>query len=97
MSLAPFVRRFYILNEHRGLNASKELGQKWDEYEDNLMSESVLLTDPGGSAERVHAERDSLIKTSSEDKYYAEILGRYLRNEAQSEVAKATRGGKKLP
>jgi glutathione S-transferase len=29
--------------------------------------------------------------------YYEEIYGRYLRNEAQSEVAKATRGEKDLP
>ncbi|WVQ61891.1 uncharacterized protein L199_000024 [Kwoniella botswanensis] len=41
--------------------------------------------------------RDSLKNTSSEDKYYTEILERYLKNEAQSEVAKATRGGQSLP
>ncbi|AFR98466.2 glutathione S-transferase [Cryptococcus neoformans var. grubii H99] len=41
--------------------------------------------------------RDSLKNTSSEEQYYEEILGRYLRNEAQSEVAKATRAGQSLP
>ncbi|WVQ82456.1 hypothetical protein IAT38_004585 [Cryptococcus sp. DSM 104549] len=46
--------------------------------------------------ERILA-RDSLKRTSSEDKYYAELLERYLKNEAQSEVAKATRSGKALP
>lgn len=45
----------------------------------------------------MYVARESLIKTSSDDEYYEEILGRYLRNEAQSEVAKATRGGKNLP
>ncbi|OCF32839.1 glutathione S-transferase [Kwoniella heveanensis CBS 569] len=42
-------------------------------------------------------DRESLKNTSSEDKYYTEILERYLKNEAQSEVAKATRGGQSLP
>ncbi|WWC86537.1 uncharacterized protein L201_001414 [Kwoniella dendrophila CBS 6074] len=41
--------------------------------------------------------RESLKNTSSEDQYYTEILERYLKNEAQSEVAKATRGGQSLP
>ncbi|WRT64418.1 uncharacterized protein IL334_001350 [Kwoniella shivajii] len=42
-------------------------------------------------------DRESLKDTSSEDKYYAELLSRYLKNEAQSEVAKSTRGGQSLP
>ncbi|KII95625.1 hypothetical protein PLICRDRAFT_97369 [Plicaturopsis crispa FD-325 SS-3] len=41
------------------------------------------------------AARDSVIKTSSE--HYAEIYGRYLRDEAQSEAAKAIRAGKVIP
>jgi glutathione S-transferase len=34
---------------------------------------------------------------AQERQHYEEIMGRYLRDEAQSEVAKATRGGKDLP
>ncbi|EPQ55206.1 glutathione-S-transferase [Gloeophyllum trabeum ATCC 11539] len=39
--------------------------------------------------------RDSLVKTSSQ--HYEEIYGRYLRDEAQSEAAKATRAGRVIP
>jgi len=42
-------------------------------------------------------DRDSLKRTTSQDEHYVELIGRYLRNEAQSEVAKATRSGKNLP
>jgi len=42
-------------------------------------------------------ERPSVCKTLSDDQYYEEIFQRYLRNEAQSEAAKATRAGKPLP
>jgi len=35
--------------------------------------------------------------TSSEPDHYEEIYGRYLRDEAQSEAAKATRSGKAIP
>ncbi|KAL7422125.1 hypothetical protein Q5752_002768 [Cryptotrichosporon argae] len=35
--------------------------------------------------------RDSLKRTSSEDQYYTQLLRRYFDNEAESEVAKATR------
>nr|ACF15452.1 glutathione-S-transferase [Phanerodontia chrysosporium] len=40
-------------------------------------------------------KRDSVARTSSE--HYAEIYGRYLRDEAQSEAAKATRAGRDIP
>ncbi|PSR72646.1 hypothetical protein PHLCEN_2v11481 [Hermanssonia centrifuga] len=42
-------------------------------------------------------KRDSVLKTQSEKEHYAEIYGRYLRNEAQSEAAKATRAGRAIP
>jgi len=42
-------------------------------------------------------ERPSVIKTSSDPQRYVEIYQRYLRNETQSEVGKATRAGKPLP
>ncbi|EKM53396.1 uncharacterized protein PHACADRAFT_259750 [Phanerochaete carnosa HHB-10118-sp] len=42
-------------------------------------------------------KRDSVSKTSSDKEHYAEIYGRYLRDEAQSEAAKATRAGRAIP
>lgn len=42
-------------------------------------------------------ERPSVMATTSEMQYYEEIWGRYLRNEAQSEMAKATRSGRGEP
>jgi len=41
--------------------------------------------------------RESVRKTASEKQYYAEIYGRYLRDEAQSEAAKAVRAGRAIP
>jgi len=41
--------------------------------------------------------RPSYEAVLSEDQYYEEIYGRYLRDEAQSEAAKATREGKDIP
>lgn len=42
-------------------------------------------------------KRDSVIRTQSDKEHYAEIYGRYLRDEAQSEAAKATRAGRAIP
>ncbi|EJC98963.1 glutathione-S-transferase [Fomitiporia mediterranea MF3/22] len=42
-------------------------------------------------------KRESVVRTTSERAYYAEIYGRYLRDEAQSEAAKATRAGRIIP
>ncbi|KIM40343.1 hypothetical protein M413DRAFT_414003 [Hebeloma cylindrosporum] len=47
-------------------------------------------------AERIE-KRDSVVNTSSLREHLAVIFGRYLRDEAQSEVAKATRAGKVIP
>ncbi|KZP28522.1 glutathione-S-transferase [Athelia psychrophila] len=47
-------------------------------------------------AERLET-RESVVNTTSEKEYYAEIYGRYLRDEAQSEAAKAIRDGKVIP
>ncbi|KAI0790586.1 glutathione-S-transferase [Abortiporus biennis] len=42
-------------------------------------------------------KRDSVLHTQSNKEYYAEIYGRYLRDEAQSEAAKAIREGRAIP
>jgi glutathione S-transferase len=41
--------------------------------------------------------RPSVVNTMSEKDKYAPIYGRYLRDEAQSDAAKATRGGRVIP
>ncbi|KAF7329132.1 Glutathione transferase-like protein [Mycena kentingensis (nom. inval.)] len=47
-------------------------------------------------AELVEA-RESVVKTKSEKDKYADIVGRYLRGEGQSEAAKAIRAGRVIP
>ncbi|GJE91384.1 glutathione S-transferase family protein [Phanerochaete sordida] len=47
-------------------------------------------------AERLE-KRESVVRTCSDKEHYAEIYGRYLRDEAQSEVAKATRASRVIP
>jgi len=42
-------------------------------------------------------QRESVRNTASDLEHYEEIYGRYLRNEAQSEAAKATRSGRVIP
>ncbi|KAH9889458.1 glutathione S-transferase C-terminal-like protein [Cubamyces lactineus] len=44
-------------------------------------------------AEKIET-RESVLKTISDKEHYAEIYARYLRNEAQSEAAKAMRAGR---
>ncbi|KAH9944785.1 glutathione-S-transferase [Amylocystis lapponica] len=45
----------------------------------------------------VLARRESVVKTQSDLENYEDIYGRYLRDEAQSEMAKATRAGRGVP
>ncbi|GLB37361.1 putative glutathione-S-transferase [Lyophyllum shimeji] len=45
----------------------------------------------------VVSERDSVVITQSERKHLNDVYGRYLRNEAQSEAAKAMRAGRPMP
>ncbi|RDB24896.1 putative glutathione S-transferase [Hypsizygus marmoreus] len=42
-------------------------------------------------------KRQSVVETQSERKYLNDIYGRYLRDEAQSEAAKAIRAGRAIP
>ncbi|EKM53398.1 uncharacterized protein PHACADRAFT_175813 [Phanerochaete carnosa HHB-10118-sp] len=43
------------------------------------------------------AQRDSIRRTESEKQHFTDIYGRYLRDEAQSEAAKAIREGRPIP
>lgn len=42
-------------------------------------------------------QRESVLKTTSDREHYGDIYGRYLRDEAQSGAAKATRAGRTIP
>ncbi|KAJ7496836.1 glutathione-S-transferase [Mycena latifolia] len=67
----------------------------------------IIAEHRGYSREAVSAEwkryadhteqRESVLKTKSERDKYEEIYGRYLRDEAQSEAAKAIRAGRAIP
>ena len=52
-----------------------------------------MLNDGFRNWKKAMLQRDSVVNTLSEEKHYVEIYGRYLRNEAQSEMAKGTRSG----
>ncbi|KAL7009181.1 hypothetical protein EMMF5_001379 [Cystobasidiomycetes sp. EMM_F5] len=52
-----------------------------------------LLNDGFKNWRKTILQRDSVVRTLSEEKYYEEIYGRYLRDEAQSDMAKGTRKG----
>ncbi|ODN78057.1 hypothetical protein, variant [Cryptococcus amylolentus CBS 6039] len=77
-SLAPFVGRFFLLEERRGFEG-KEVGEKWVEYAKNILA------------------RESVKKTTSEAKYYTELMEKYFTDEANSQVSIAIRAGKALP
>ncbi|OCH86631.1 glutathione-S-transferase [Obba rivulosa] len=47
-------------------------------------------------AERLE-KRESVLKTQSDEEHYVQIYQRYLRDEAQSELAKAIRAGRPIP
>ncbi|KAI0724682.1 glutathione-S-transferase [Fomitopsis betulina] len=69
---------------------------------DNILQEHRGYTrEAVGSGWKAYAEaistRESVLRTQSDLEHYEPIYGRYLRDEAQSEVAKATRAGRALP
>ncbi|KAF8589078.1 glutathione-S-transferase [Ramaria rubella] len=59
---------------------------------------SLSETDPKFQAWAEHVRSlEAFKKTTSDSQHYEPIYGRYLRNEAQSEAAKATRAGTVIP
>lgn len=78
VTIAPWIYRMYILEEHRGFK-DEMVGGHWPEYKQGIN------------------ERPSVIRTSSDRQRYTDVYQRYLRNETQSEVGKATRAGTSLP
>jgi len=78
VALAPWVMRWYVLAENRGVSFDA-VSPEWKAWAEAL------------------AKRESVVKTQSDKQHYAEIYGRYLRDEAQSEAAKAIRAGRVIP
>lgn len=96
IAVAPWIVRDYIVAQHRAFSRHG-VGGGWKEYAERVESrDSVVKTSSvsafdccpfvpfsdGGLQDKIH---------------YEEIYGRYLRDEAQSEVAKAIRAGRALP
>jgi glutathione S-transferase len=96
-AIAPFAVRDYILKDHRGYSRA-DASEDWKKYAEALEDrDSVKRT---SSVSRMFIDISHLLISIffvQELQHYEEIYGRYLRNEAQSEVAKATRGGQDLP
>lgn len=104
--LAPFAARLYVLREHRALEDSllndkfKSMPgdstrylKSWCDWSTDAPCVCVCIGLYAEWRETI-LKRESVASTLSEEKYYEEIYGRYLRDEAQSEMAKATRGGR---
>ena len=95
--LAPWVIRDYLLQEHRGYSR-EAVGGGWKEYAEALGArESVLKTQSVSGSLLVRVVGGVLICDVQNLEHYEPIYARYLRDEAQSEVAKATRAGRAIP
>lgn len=95
VALVPWITRDYIIAEHRGYKR-EDVGAEWKQYADLVeQRESVLKTKSVSTRGSLTTTRLT-IRIQDQDKY-ADIYGRYLRDEAQSEAAKATRAGRAIP
>ncbi|KAI9803940.1 MAG: hypothetical protein M1833_000221 [Piccolia ochrophora] len=87
-AIAPWAGRLWVFDKYKGgLGIPKE--GDGGEHDDTWARWRVWL--------QAVMERKSIKETFSEEKHYWPIYQRYADNTAQSEVAKATRGGKVLP
>ena len=92
VALAPWVLRDYILAENRGYSR-EAAGSAWKAYAEALETrDSVRRTQSVSTSELIMQRR--CLPGLQDKEHYAEIYARYLRNEAQSEAAKAIRAGK---
>lgn len=96
VAVAPWALRDYVIRDHRGYKR-EEVGDGWKEYAERLESRDSVVKTSSVS----YSEHDRCLPLTimifQEKEYYTEIYGRYLRDEAQSEAAKATRSGKIIP
>jgi glutathione S-transferase len=96
LALAPWAARLAVLEEHRGFDI-KQTNAKFEGlwHVVNLVRKQ-FSTSVAEWAKNIQA-LPSFQRTVSEKQYYEKIYMRYLRNEAQSEAAKATRAGTVIP
>jgi glutathione S-transferase len=95
VAIVPWITRDYILSEHRGYSR-EDIGAEWKQYADLVEKrESVLKTK--SVSEQYFCELYVSYFVSQDRDKYEEIYGRYLRDEAQSEAAKAIRAGRIIP
>ncbi|GJE91373.1 glutathione S-transferase family protein [Phanerochaete sordida] len=64
---------------------------------ENRGYDRAAVSDPWKKYADLVEQRDSIRRTSSERQHFIDIYGRYLRDEAQSEAAKAIREGRAIP
>lgn len=94
-TIAPFLARLYIIEEHRQFKAL--------DVSDAFVGtpSQTALGDHRADSETAYRKRilelPEVKATTSDLEHYEEIYGRYLRDEAQSEAAKATRSGQVIP
>ncbi|KAH7910027.1 hypothetical protein BJ138DRAFT_1102176 [Hygrophoropsis aurantiaca] len=91
----PFNQRVWIALKERGIPYQyKEIkGPYFSGEEFSLVDVAIA---PYIARERIITEHREF-KSSKDKEKYQPIYGRYLRDEAQSEAAKATRAGRPLP
>ena len=101
IAVVPFVVRDHVLIEHRGFE-KEQVSAEWKEYAERLgKRESVLRTISVSACfcwlPRVRCSTLGFYSRLKEKDKYMTVFGRYLRDEAQSEAAKAIRAGRTIP
>ncbi|KAI0127333.1 glutathione-S-transferase theta, GST [Xylariales sp. AK1849] len=86
--LAPWVVRHWVFDKFKGGLGIPEVGKGGKDEETWARWRKWVEALEG---------RDSVKKTTSEEEYYLPIYKRYADDEAQSELAKATREGRGVP
>lgn len=97
IAIAPWIVRDHIVTEHRKFKRA-EVSEVWDKYATLVTKRDSLIKTTSVSLSffcfALIIETDRCFQNKE---HYEEIYGRYLRDEAQSEAAKATRSGNVIP
>jgi glutathione S-transferase len=96
IAVAPWIAREWVIAENRGYDRN-QAGEAWAKYAKAVAERpSLLKTESVSFCYRFNALQ--LIENFEKNKeHYIPIYGRYLRDEAQSEAAKALRAGRVIP
>ena len=96
VAIAPWVVREYIIEEHRGYTRDL-VGDGWKAYAELLEKRDSVLRTQSVRRSILYKRQVDADGPLQDREHYTEIYGRYLRDEAQSEAAKATRAGRVIP